>query len=156
MPIIYHINTVISGRGQHGQDWALATAVAMIGRGHDQLWPWPALADNVILHHNWHHKMNSHRHGDSISSPWRQSVSCRDELSSCACSASLVQDHLYHHTQRTTSITSKTMSNDTITAEQLHRPWKDKRLSWPRWLVIPRWFTQRRSHIQVLTGPDIE
>jgi len=36
------------------------------------------------------------------------------------------------------------------------RPWKDERLSWPRWLVVPRWFTHRRSPSQVLTGPDVE
>jgi len=37
-----------------------------------------------------------------------------------------------------------------------YQPRKDERLSWPRWLVIPRWFTQRRSPIQVLTGPDVD
>jgi len=37
----------------------------------------------------------------------------------------------------------------------IYRPRKDERLRWPRWLVIPRWFT-RRSPIQVLTGPDVE
>jgi len=35
----------------------------------------------------------------------------------------------------------------------IYRPRKDERLSLPRWLVIPRWFTHRRSPIQVLTGP---
>jgi len=29
----------------------------------------------------------------------------------------------------------------------IYRPRKDERLSWPRWLVIPRWFARRRSHI---------
>jgi len=38
----------------------------------------------------------------------------------------------------------------------IYRPRKDEKLSWPRWLVIPRWFTRRRSPIQVLTGPDVE
>jgi len=38
----------------------------------------------------------------------------------------------------------------------IYRPRKDERLSWPRWLVIPRWFTRRRSPIQVLTGSDVE
>jgi len=26
----------------------------------------------------------------------------------------------------------------------IYQPRKDERLNWPRWLVIPRWFTQRR------------
>ena len=38
----------------------------------------------------------------------------------------------------------------------IYRPRKDERLSWPRWLVIPRWFTRKRSPIQVLTRPDVE
>jgi len=38
----------------------------------------------------------------------------------------------------------------------IYRPRKDERLSWHRWLVIPRWFTQRWSSIQVLSGPDVE
>ena len=41
----------------------------------------------------------------------------------------------------------------------IYQPRKDERLSWPRWLqdveVAVRWFTQRRSPIQVLTGPDV-
>jgi len=38
----------------------------------------------------------------------------------------------------------------------IYRPRKDERPSWPRWLVILRWFTRRWSPIQVLPGPDIE
>jgi len=38
----------------------------------------------------------------------------------------------------------------------IYRPRKDERLSWPTWLVIPRWLTQRRSPIQVLEGPNVE
>jgi len=38
----------------------------------------------------------------------------------------------------------------------IYQPQKDERLSWPGWVVIPRWFTQRQSPIQVLTGPDVE
>jgi len=38
----------------------------------------------------------------------------------------------------------------------IYRFRKDERLSWPRWLVMPRWFTHRRSPIQVWTGPDVE
>jgi len=33
---------------------------------------------------------------------------------------------------------------------------KDGRLSSRKWLVIPRWFTERLSPIQVLTVPDVE
>jgi len=36
----------------------------------------------------------------------------------------------------------------------IYRPKKDERLSWPKRLVIPRWFTHRWSPIQVLTGPE--
>jgi len=38
----------------------------------------------------------------------------------------------------------------------IYRPRKDERLSRSGWLVIPRWFTRRRSPIQVLTGPNVE
>jgi len=38
----------------------------------------------------------------------------------------------------------------------IYLPRKDGRLIWHRWLVIPRWFTRRRSPIQVLTGPCVE
>ena len=38
----------------------------------------------------------------------------------------------------------------------IYRPREDERLSWPRWLVIPRWFIRRWPPIQVLTGPDEE
>ena len=39
----------------------------------------------------------------------------------------------------------------------IYRPRKDERLSWPRWLVISRWFTANRwSPTQVLTGPDVD
>ena len=34
----------------------------------------------------------------------------------------------------------------------IYQPRKDERLSWPRWLAIPRY--KRRSPIQVLTGAD--
>jgi len=34
----------------------------------------------------------------------------------------------------------------------IYGPRKDERLSWPRWLVIPRWFTRRRSAV---THPSI-
>ena len=40
----------------------------------------------------------------------------------------------------------------------IYPPWRDGRLSWPRWLVIYQdgLLAHRQSPIQVLTGPDVE
>ena len=78
----------------------------------------------------------------------------------CAIPLMRSQDHLSYGITHTCYLSPDRGDSHAFTPGMLpvliYWPRKDERLRWPRWLVIPRWFTHRRSPIQVLTGPDVQ
>jgi len=78
--------------------------------------------------------------------------SCELELWSVTC-------HIGSHsvTCHPTQVNTPRLNNSQTGRYSIYLPWRDGRLSWPRWLVtywdgLP---TRRRSPIQVLTGPSV-
>jgi len=71
--------------------------------------------------------------------------------------SSAVRDHVtYHPTHVNTPRHNPSQASQK--AYTINRPWRDGRLSWPRWLAMNQngLPIRRLSPIQVLTGPDIE